>query len=77
MHYLTRQAAAELLTVRGLPTTPQALADAASDGTGPRYGLVRGRALYTAADLDSWLATQLARPIIRRRQQTAPSAAAS
>ena len=71
MEYLTRQRASEYLTDKGLPTTAQGLADQASDGKGPKYGLVRGRALYVQADLDAWLAAQISRPVLRRRHQIA------
>ena len=73
--YLLRRAAAEYLGERGIPTAAQALADLASRGTGPRYAIVRGRAVYTAEDLDSWLAEQIARPVIRRSQQRPQEAA--
>jgi hypothetical protein len=69
MKYLSRSHSAQYLTNQGIKTTPQALADEASRGTGPRYAIVRGRAVYTAEDLDIWLAEQLARPVIRRSQQ--------
>jgi hypothetical protein len=71
VEYLTRQRAAEYLSGQGLPTTGQGLADQASDGKGPKYGLVRGRALYVESDLDAWLTEQLARPVTRRRHQVA------
>jgi hypothetical protein len=74
--YLLRKRAAEYLGERGIPTTAQALADQASRGAGPKYSIVRGRAVYTAEDLDSWLAAQIARPVIRRSRQR-PSVAAA
>ena len=64
--YLLRRRAAEYLSERGIPTGAQALADLASRGIGPHYAIVRGRAVYTAEDLDRWLAEQIARPVIRR-----------
>ena len=70
MKYLTRQRAAEHLTAKGISTTAQALADQASDGKGPAYGIVRGRALYTESDLDAWIAEQLARPVLRKPRST-------
>jgi hypothetical protein len=66
MQYLTRPRAAEHLTSCGAETTAQGLADRASKGTGPRYSIINGRALYTKADLDTWLAEQAARPVVRR-----------
>jgi hypothetical protein len=74
--YLIRRRAAEYLGERGIPTTRQSLADQACRGIGPRYAIVRGRAVYTAADLDSWLAEQIARPVIRRSQQRSTQEAA-
>lgn len=73
--YLLRRRAAEYLGDRGIPTTAQALADQASRGAGPKYSIVRGRAVYTAEDLDSWLAAQIARPVTRRSQRAAQAAA--
>ena len=75
-HYLIRRRAAEYLGEKGIPTTAQALADQASRGAGPHYSIVRGRAVYTAEDLDRWLAEQIARPVIRRSQQRPTQAAA-
>jgi len=71
--YLVRRRAAAYLAEKGIPTTAQALADQASRGKGPHYSLVRNRAVYTAEDLDSWLAEQIARPVNRRSQQRAAS----
>lgn len=61
LDYLTRSRAAEHLTARGIPTTAQALADLAHRRTGPRYAIVRGRAVYRTADLDQWLAQHFER----------------
>jgi hypothetical protein len=69
--YLTRQRAAEYLTEKGIPTTEQSLADRARSEGGPRYGLIGYRALYTAADLDAWVAERLARPTLRQRRKAA------
>jgi len=69
MKYLSRLHSAQYLTDQGIDTTPQALADEASRGTGPRYAIVRNRAVYTAEDLDKWIAEQIARPVIRRSRQ--------
>lgn len=49
-HYRTREEAAEHLR-----TTRQTLDRWASRGTGPRFALVGGRALYTPDDLDAWV----------------------
>lgn len=69
--YRTRRLAAEYLTAQGVKKTEQGLADDASRGKGPKYGIVNGRAVYTDADLDAWITEQLARPITRRRHQIA------
>ena len=78
--YLTRPIAADWLTARGPKTTTQALADLAHNGGGPRYGIVRGRAVYLESDLEAWLAGQFARPVVprkgrRQRQHAAGEAA--
>lgn len=54
--YLTRSRAAEHITECGIPTSSQALADLAHRGEGPKYAIVRGRAVYRLVDLDNWLA---------------------
>lgn len=74
MRYRTRLAAAEYLTGSGLETTAQGLADHASRGKGPKYGIVNGRAVYTDVDLDAWIAEQLARPVVRRKERAAARA---
>ena len=67
MRYNDRKSAAQYLReLRGIPMTPQRLADLASDKAGPRYVIINGRALYTVEDLDSWVAEQAARPVVRR-----------
>jgi hypothetical protein len=76
-HYRTRRLAAEYLSAQGVSTTEQGLADHASRGKGPKYGIVNGRAVYTDADLDSWIAEQLARPVTRRRHNAAGRAPAT
>ncbi len=35
--------------------TPRALAQLASEGGGPRYSLIRRRAVYHPQDLDAWI----------------------
>ncbi len=75
MRFLTRRLAAEYLTAQGVSTSEQGLADKASRGRSPKYAIVNGRAVYTLADLDAWIAEQAARPIVRRRERR-PTAAA-
>jgi len=75
LNYLTRPRAAEYLTTKiGIAITPQGLADRASDGTGPHYAIVNGRAVYTEENLTRWIAEQAARPVVRRSQRTQAAA---
>ena len=75
-NYLDRARAADYLAERGITTSQQGLADRASRGIGPRYAIINGRAVYTQADLDAWIAEQVARPVIRRgRRATAAGTA--
>jgi hypothetical protein len=76
MQYLIRQLAADYLTKNGVKTTAQGLADRASDGTGPAYSIINGRACYTASALDAWLEAQAARPVLRRRERQGADEAA-
>lgn len=57
-----RAAATEYLRSKGVPLATRALDNMASAGTGPKYSIVRGRALYAEVDLDEWLLEQLQRP---------------
>ena len=47
------------------------LENMASEGTGPQYALIAGRALYTREWLDRWVAAEAARPVSRRRRRKA------
>lgn len=67
MRYRNRESAAQYLKDRGIDTTPQGLADHAYRGRGPNYAIVNGRAVYTEAALDAWIAEQVAQPVRRRR----------
>lgn len=70
MKYRNRRLSADYLTNdKGIKTTEQGLADKASRGQGPKYVIVNGRALYTEADLDAWVAEQAARPVVLRRRR--------
>ena len=67
MRYLNRSGAAQLLVdTRGIRITAQGLADHAHRGTGPKYAIINGRALYTEDDPNAWIAEQAARPVMRR-----------
>jgi hypothetical protein len=70
--YLLRPAAREYLKdVHGIELGVSALENKASDGTGPVYAKINGRALYKRADLDAWVAAEATKPAIRRRQSIA------
>ena len=59
--FITRNETAAVLTSLGLKTNSQALADMAHDGVGPRYAIIRGRALYRREDVETWLKTEFER----------------
>lgn len=54
--FLPRDKATQLLIAAGAVKGKSALADLAARGAGPRYRIVRGRALYRREDLEAWLA---------------------
>jgi hypothetical protein len=61
MRRRNREEAAEYLTKRsGVPFTASALAARATKGTGPRFSIFNGRALYSDEALDEWLAAEMA-----------------
>ncbi len=66
--YLTREAAAALVSAQGIKLTSQRLADLAYRGKGPRFARVNGRAVYTLEWLTEWLEAEMARPVQRRRR---------
>lgn len=53
--FLTRRDAAALLREAGVPVRDSTLESTASNGQGPKYSIVNGRALYVRADLEAWL----------------------
>ena len=58
---LGRKNAAEYLTDRlGLKVTPDMLAKWATQGTGPSFAIVLGKASYSRPGLDDWAELQLA-----------------
>ncbi len=70
MRFRNRSSAATYLNdEKGVPTTAVGLANLASRGRGPNYSIVNGRALYTEADLDAWIAEQSARPLLKRTRR--------
>jgi hypothetical protein len=66
--YRDRRLAAEFVTAQGIKVTTHGLADMAYRGHGPRYAIVRGRAVYTEAWLLEWIEEQISRPVTRRRR---------
>jgi hypothetical protein len=59
---LTRPLAARYITAAtSIPTSSQALADLHRRGRGPKFSILRGRAVYTKQGLEEWLAAELAR----------------
>lgn len=64
--YLTRPDAADYLSGKlGRRVTVGALHRHASDGTGPDYVMILGRASYQAASLDAWVERQVKAPATR------------
>ena len=64
--YLSRKAAAEHVSRRvGRRMTVAALARQASDGTGPIYRMILGRASYLVEDLDAWIEGLVSEPVKR------------
>jgi hypothetical protein len=70
--YLIRDAATQFIRDQGVPCGKTSLAELASDGRGPRYALINGRAAYTEMDLIAWIEEQATRPTSRnpRRGRT-------
>jgi hypothetical protein len=69
--YLARPAQrAYLEEVHGVALGKTALENLASDGKGPKYVLINGKALSTRAWLDEWVQEEAAKPVARRRRPT-------
>lgn len=60
--YLTRIEASDYCKSRGVPVEKNTLQKYATIGGGPNYRKFGNRALYTEADLDSWIASRLSEP---------------
>ncbi len=71
--YLDRIGARDFLRAQGVPVGDAALANLASDGKGPRYSIINGRALYKPADLTAWIEAQA--NVAPRRRRDQPDAA--
>ena len=83
--YLPRPEAAKYISNRlGRRVSTGALHRHASDGTGPKYVMILGRASYTETWLDDWIDQLMRAPAPRRRadrhagyEYTGPSASAA
>ena len=69
-----RAEATAFIRERGIPIGVNRLASLASEGRGPRYFIVNGRALYREADLTAWIDEQMRDA--RRRSRDDVTAAA-
>lgn len=67
--FLDREQQREYLQGRGVKLAKNALADMASEGTGPTYTIINGRALSTIEWLDAWLAEKSAKAVRQRRRR--------
>ncbi|MEX1994901.1 MAG: hypothetical protein WD929_09570 [Steroidobacteraceae bacterium] len=53
--FLTRTAATAALIDAGVPLSPKSLEYMATKGTGPKFRIVNGRAVYRRGDLQAWM----------------------
>jgi hypothetical protein len=60
--YLDRNGASGFIREQGVPLGNTALANLASDGKGPHYSIINGRALYKREDLLKWIDEQASAP---------------
>jgi hypothetical protein len=60
--YLDRNGATCFIRGEGVPMGNTALANQASNGDGPKYSIINGRALYQREDLLKWISTQASIP---------------
>jgi hypothetical protein len=76
--FKSRPAATQFLRERGVQIGDTGLADLASDGRGPGYAVINGRALYRESDLVAWLEEQYSSAQLtargRRRRTSAATA---
>ena len=56
--WLRRKSATAVIKAAGVPVKPSTLETMASKGTGPKYQIINGQALYTREWLDEWLQQQ-------------------
>jgi hypothetical protein len=57
--WFDRALAAKVIRDAGIPIRASSLQWLASQGRGPRFIKVNGRAIYRRADLESWIAEQI------------------
>jgi hypothetical protein len=60
--YKNRAQSTAFYRALGVQMGDTSLAEMASDGRGPAYAVINGRALYTEQDLLTWLAEQAKQP---------------
>jgi hypothetical protein len=76
--FLDRNGSTCFIREQGVKAGDTALANLASDGKGPRYSIINGRALYKREDLLDWINREAsAEPRRRSRVTSADSAKAS
>jgi hypothetical protein len=68
--FLDRNRATSFVRETGVPVGNTALANLASDGKGPRYSIINGRALYRPDDLLAWVNEQASAAPRRKRQDS-------
>lgn len=69
--YLNRKSATDFIREQGVQMGNTALANLASNGGGPKYAVINGRALYQRDDLLKWIAEQASAPPRTRRAEGA------
>jgi hypothetical protein len=74
--FLDRNSATKFVRDEGVPVGKTALANLATNGTGPKYSIINGRALYKREDLLKWIAEQASAPPRARRTGNSQTAAA-
>lgn len=67
--YLSRDESREYLATLGIKVGKKGLCEHASQGSGPKYAIINGRAMYTQEALDTWIDEQVARPVLRQRRK--------
>ncbi len=60
--YLSRKEAAQYVTDKGLPVSPNTFQKYATTGGGPEYEIFGNRAVYQPEKLDAWIGQKLTSP---------------